>query len=358
MVFLNFFIFPPYKCIILLERVIIINKLYEKIKLFIKENLTGIIIIIIFLFLFLFKLPYYVFGSGGLINTEEKVDINNKIQFKGSLNMTYVSSIQGTPITLLYALINPEYDIENINEVKASNENIKDEEYRNKLLLQEANNTALLVAYKHSNIPYAIKNNKVYVTYVDENSKTDLKIKDQIIKIDNNKIKTKQDLYDYINKKDPNDEVTFTVINNNKKYKRKAKLINVYNKAKVGVIVTEDYDISSSLDVDIHFKGSESGSSGGLMLTLTLYSYINNIDLTKGKVIAGTGTISEDGTVGEISGIKYKLSGAVKKGADVLLVPDGDNYKEAVKLKKKYNYDIVLVPISSFDEALDYLKAM
>ena len=31
------------------------------------------------------------------------------------------------------------------------------------------------------------------------------------------------------------------------------------------------------------------------------------------KKIVGTGTIEEDGSVGEIGGVKYKLSGAVKK---------------------------------------------
>ena len=92
------------------------------------------------------------------------------------------------------------------------------------------------------------------------------------------------------------------------------------------------------------------------MLTLTIYSHLNKIDLTGGKKIVGTGTIDVDGNVGEISGIKYKLIGAVNKGADVFLVPKGENYNEAKKIKKEKGYDIDLVPIATFDEALKYLQ--
>ena len=104
------------------------------------------------------------------------------------------------------------------------------------------------------------------------------------------------------------------------------------------------------------FKESESGSSGGLMLTLTIYSYLNKIDLTGGKTIVGTGTIDENGNVGEISGIKYKLMGAVKEKADIFLVPQGKNYREARDLKNEKDYDIDIVPIETFDDALKYLE--
>lgn len=335
---------------------IIINKIYKKVKSFIKENYKSIIFIIVVFFLFFFKLPYYIYAPGGLISTSDKIETSNKINFKGSLNMAYVSTIRGTPITLLYALINKSYDIESVDDVTVGAENIEDEEYRNKMLLEEANNIALEVAYKHSNVSYKVQNNKIYVTYVDASAKTNLKVQDQIIKIDGHKVKDKEYLYNYIKEKKLNDKISFTVINNNKTYKKEAKLINVGGVAKVGIVITETKDIKSSKNIDIKFKSTESGSSGGLMIALTLYSYINEIDLTNGKTIVGTGTIEKDGTVGEISGIKYKLAGAVKKGASIFIVPKGNNYKEAKKLKEKYNYKIKLVPVSTFEDALNYLK--
>ena len=64
------------------------------------------------------------------------------------------------------------------------------------------------------------------------------------------------------------------------------------------------------------------------------------------------------GNVGEISGVKYKLAGAVKENSDIFLVPSGENYKEAIKEQKEHNYDIEIVEVKTFDEALDYLKKL
>ena len=124
------------------------------------------------------------------------------------------------------------------------------------------------------------------------------------------------------------------------------------------MISAKTFDIKSDYHVDFNFKSSESGSSGGLMMSLSLYSYLKKQDLTSGKKIVGTGTIDSEGNVGEISGIKYKLIGAVKNKADIFLVPDGDNYKDAMKLKKEKKYDIKIVKVKTFDDALVYLKSL
>ena len=80
---------------------------------------------------------------------------------------------------------------------------------------------------------------------------------------------------------------------------------------------------------------------------------------TPSIILAGHFCIFDiNGNVGEISGIKYKLIGAVNKHADIFLVPEGENYEEAKKVKKEKGYDIDLVPVETFDEALKYLKNM
>ena len=102
------------------------------------------------------------------------------------------------------------------------------------------------------------------------------------------------------------------------------------------------------------FKNGEGGSSGGLILTIGIYQEITGIDLLKGRNIAGTGTIVISGNVGEIDGIKYKIAGAVKNKMDVVLVSPY-NYQEAKKVVEENNYDIELVQVSTFKEAIDYL---
>ena len=333
------------------------KNLFNNIKKILKEYYKVIIVYILILAFFLIEFPYYISAPGGLIDTDDKIETTEDFKMSGSLNMAYVSEIHATAPTLIISLFNDDWDVQKEEEVKNDNETIEEKNYRNKMLLEEANDTALLVAYKHSDIDYKITNNKVYITYVDELAKTDLKIGDRILKVDNQEIVDKNGLFSYIASKNIGDKITMQVedIDGNKKT-RKATLINVLDEPKVGAVVTETFDVESDEEVHFNFKDSESGSSGGLMLTLTLYSHLNEIDLTNGKTIVGTGTIDINGNVGEISGIKYKLIGAVNKKADVFLVPAGDNYEEAKKVKEEKGYDIDLVPVETFEEALKYLE--
>ncbi len=333
------------------------KNLFNNIKKFIKEYYKAIIIYVLILAVFLVEFPYYISAPGGLINTDEKIETSENFEMSGTLNMAYVSEIHATIPTLIISLFNSDWDVEAEEEVKNDNETIEEKNYRNKMLLEEANSTALLVAYKNSNIDYEITNNKVYITYIDELADTTLKIGDQILKADDETIDDKAELFEYIASKNIGDEITFTVIDiNEESQTRTATLIDVSGEPKVGAVVTETFDLISEEEVEFNFKDRESGSSGGLMLTLTIYSHLNKIDLTNGLTIVGTGTIDADGNVGEISGVKYKLIGAVNKGADVFLVPAGDNYEEAKKVKEEKGYDIDLVPVETFEQALEYLE--
>ena len=91
-------------------------------------------------------------------------------------------------------------------------------------------------------------------------------------------------------------------------------------------------------------------------MSLAIYDNITGFDLSKGRKIAGTGTIDSNGIVGQIDGIKYKLRGAVKAKMDIFLVPAGENYNQAIEEKKKNNYNIEIVPIKNLEEAITYLK--
>ena len=333
------------------------KNLFNNIKKIIKEYYKVIIVYVLILAFFLVEFPYYISAPGGLINTDDKIETTENFKMSGSLNMAYVSEIHATIPTLVISLLNKDWDVEKEEEVKNDNETIEEKDYRNKMLLEESNDTALLVAYKHSDIDYKVTNNKVYITYVDKLADTNLKIGDQILKVDDTEITDKNSLFEYIASKQIGDKITLEVKNiNGDDKKREATLINVLDEPKVGAVVTETFDVKSDEKVNFNFKNRESGSSGGLMLTLTIYSHLNEIDLTDGKTIVGTGTIDINGNVGEISGIKYKLIGAVNKGADVFLVPVGENYEDAKKLKEERNYDIELVPVATFEEALKYLE--
>ena len=126
----------------------------------------------------------------------------------------------------------------------------------------------------------------------------------------------------------------------------------------IGIALTSIYDYEVDPKITFTFSNSESGPSGGFMVTLAIYNQLIDNDISNGLKIAGTGTIDIEGNVGSIGGVKYKLKGAVDSKSDIFLVPAGENYKEAIKYQKKYHYDIKIIGISTFEEAIEKLESM
>jgi PDZ domain-containing protein len=99
-------------------------------------------------------------------------------------------------------------------------------------------------------------------------------------------------------------------------------------------------------------SGDAGGPSAGLMFALGLYDALTPADLTDGRLIAGTGTISPDGKVGAISGIADKVIGAERAGATIFLVPRGN----MAELEGVDTGGLRLIPVGSFDEAVEALE--
>jgi PDZ domain-containing protein len=60
------------------------------------------------------------------------------------------------------------------------------------------------------------------------------------------------------------------------------------------------------------------------MFALGIMDKVGSVDLTKGRFVAGTGTIDPNGDVGPIGGIQLKMIAARAKGATVFLAPAGN----------------------------------
>ena len=192
---------------------------------------------------------------------------------------------------------------------------------------------ATMVAYQNASKKIEIKDKKnIIIATTRDNG---LKIGDIITKVDNIKCNDIKEIQNIISKKAIGDEIKFTIIRNNKEKEITTKVSKEGNTKAVGVIIITEYEYDTDPQIDIKFKSTERGASGGLMLTLTIYNAISDEDIIKGRNIAGTGTISADGSVGEIDGIKYKIMGAAKNKMDIVFVPSA-NYEEAIKTKEKY----------------------
>ena len=331
-----------------------INKVYEKIKNYIKEEYKFLLIILVLFISMTYKLPYYIDKPGGIIDISERIKIDEN-KLSGTMNFAYVSEMHATIPTYIMSKINRDWDLIKREEVVYDNETESDALFRDRLSLKEALSTALYVGFNEANQKFDVKNNKVYVIHLYDQAKTDLKVGDQIIEADGIKINNIKELQNLDNKNEGK-IIKLKVINDEKTYERTAEYVKLNDKIIIGIALGQTFEIESDHKIDINYKARESGPSGGMMMALTTYSYLTGEDLTKGKKIVGTGTIDIDGNVGEIGGVKYKLIGAVKNKADIFLVPNGENYDEALKVKNEKKYNIKIVGVSNIKDAINELR--
>jgi PDZ domain-containing protein len=110
----------------------------------------------------------------------------------------------------------------------------------------------------------------------------------------------------------------------------------------LGVNILEQPSAPFDVQIDVKDVG---GPSAGLMLTLGILDLVGDDDLTGGAVVAGTGTIDAQGTVGPIGGITLKMVAAQEIGTELFLVP-ADNCAEATRVA---DLDDALKALSDFE---------
>lgn len=327
----------------------------KKIKEFLKENLIFFIVIILSSIIFNIPVPYYISAPGGVIDIENRITIDGKeIDKDGSLNMLYVTEYNGTVGSYIMAKVLKNWDISKIEEKQiVSTETLGEISTRNKLLLKQSIQSATLVAFDSADKEVKI-NSKENIVLVNL-KENDLKIGDVVLKVEDIEIDNINDIRTILDNKEENDKVKLLVKRNDEELEIEIPVSIENNQKILGVILYTYFDYELNPKIELKFKDSESGSSGGLMMALSIYNAISDIDIMKGRNIAGTGTIDSDGNVGKIDGIKYKIIGAYKNKMDIVLVPEG-NYEEAKKINEENNYNLKLVKVEKFEDAIEYLK--
>ena len=96
------------------------------------------------------------------------------------------------------------------------------------------------------------------------------------------------------------------------------------------------------------------GPSAGLMFSLAVVDKLTTGELAGSTFVAGTGTISIDGKIGQIGGITHKMAAAQKAGATVFLVPAKNCYEAASDNPS----NLRLVKVETLNDAVDALHAV
>jgi PDZ domain-containing protein len=337
------------------------KKIFTYIKNTIVEEYKFIIFLLLLYIILNFPVNYYITTGGGTSDVSSRIEVTNKNKSKGSFNISYVKQLDGTILSYGLSYIIPTWEKESADLYKyTESDSIEDINFRSDLDLLTANGTATYWAYTLANKQVELTSSKLYVISVYEDYENPLKVKDQILSVNDKTFETVEEYSSYIQTLSENDKVNIKVLRNNKEKTLTATIYysETSNRLVLGVALQYVREYKTDPEVKIKFNSSESGPSGGLITTLEIYNQLTKKDLTKGLKIAGTGTIEEDGTIGQIGGVEHKILGAVSDKADIFLVPSGKNYKAAKKYIKKKNLKIKLIKVDTIQDAINKLEGL
>jgi Lon-like protease len=179
---------------------------------------------------------------------------------------------------------------------------------------------------------------------------------DQIVAIDGKTIKQVPDVSGLVGGHKIGDTVKFTIKRDGKDSAVDVKTVASSDKTAagrpvVGVVLREKFQFPVTVKISV---GDVGGPSAGLMFALGIYDKLTPDDITGGRFIAGTGTITPEGQVGPIGGIQQKMVAARDAGATVFLTPT-QNCADAVESDPN---GLRLVRVDTMHGALAALTAL
>ncbi|PZO94766.1 MAG: peptidase S16 [Streptococcus pyogenes] len=334
-------------------------------------TLFGLIALLFFLF---FPLPYYVEMPGGAYDIKSVLTVNNeKDKAKGAYQFVAVGLSRASVAQLLYAWMTP---FTEISSAKDTTGGYSDEDYLriNQFFMETSQNEAIYQAFTLAKKPVSLDYLGVYVLDINKKStfKGILNIADTVTGVNGRAFKSSKELVDYVSHLQLGSKVSVQFESAGQKESKKGKIIKLENgKNGIGIGLTDHTKVKTATNDHVDFKTEGvGGPSAGLMFTLAIFDQVNHEDLRKGRTIAGTGTIQPDGKVGDIGGAGLKVVAAAKEGATIFFVPNNPvdpqikkqdpkaitNYEEAKRAAKQLKTDMKIIPVTSVQDAISYLR--
>jgi PDZ domain-containing protein len=324
--------------------------------------IAGVLFVVLFILALTMPVPYVILSPGPTLNTLGTDRFGNTIiviegkkpvKTTGHLNLTTVS-ISGDSITAFQALTawltHDEVVVprSSIYPPGRSQQQTDQQNTQDFLSSQDSATAAALCELHYPNGFGVLK-----VT-ADGPSHGVLEPGDFLVSLDGKPAKSATALAKVLATEKPGSSVTVTVTRDKKPANLTVTLgqpLKGRTGASLGITVTTG--CLAPFTVDLGLGNQIGGPSAGLMFALGIMDKVGTVDLTKGRFIAGTGTIDADGKVGPIGGIQLKMIAARESGATVFLAPAG-NCDDVRKATPK---GLAVVKVSTLHDAVqDLLK--
>lgn len=302
------------------------------------------------------ELPYLAYSAGPVSDAADSV-VAEEVEFfppAGELLMLTVISQDVNIFEALIAGIDPTVDLVRKQAVRREGES--DEEYRNRVLQQmdDSNFRAIAVALQY--LGYEMVPTEVVINEVMEGvpAFSVLELGDTVRSVNGTSIATIADFGPALEGYEVGDIIAIDVVRAGSIVELSVELAERDDEPGVpmiGIVLGELTESPFPIAIE---AGDVGGPSAGMMHTIAIIDALTEGELTDGRVIAGTGTIQLDGTVGNIGGIRQKVVGAEAAGAEFILVPQG-NYESALTAERR---SIEIVPVATLDEAISFLESL
>ena len=300
---------------------------------------------------------YYFMSPGPPYQWEIDYGNNENYTFEGNLFQLTVRRDEANVFVYLWSLINDSYDLyprEVILPNGVTPQELSEISIQN---MRTSENVAIAVALKNVGYEIESKGDGVAVVGLLEDSpvKDKLKKGDLINSINNTDIYSATEFISTLRTYSIGATVSIGLLREIDGIKEQIYIkttliehVEYEGEPMVGFLATtvnERFDFPFEIDIK---TGNVGGPSAGLMMALNVYNNLIPEDITNSKIIAGTGTIEIDGSVGPVGGIKQKIIAAKRAGAELILVPVA-NFEEAQPFETDKT---AIVAVDSFDEAL------
>ncbi len=334
-----------------------------------KKIYVGSFILLIFLLIggMYYSLPYYVSKPGMAKELAPIITVDDGYQEKGNFMLTTVRMGRANIYSYLEAKMRKYEEIYPIEMILNKEETEEEYNVRQLHLMAASKLNAIEVAYRRAGLPVQYNYKGIYVMQVFPGMPADgiLQAGDRIFKIDGKSFSSSEKFISYVGKKHAGDHVTLTFTRKNTEKTAKLTLKPLKQdpkRAGIGITLVDDKEIVVKPNVKVK-TNDIGGPSAGLMFTLEIYNQLTKEDFTKGYQIAGTGTMDAAGNVGPIGGIEQKIVAADKAGAEIFFAPNekgakDSNYRAAVKTARDINTKMKIIPVDTFNEAVEYLKKL
>ncbi|WP_185995746.1 YlbL family protein [Nocardioides campestrisoli] len=306
-------------------------------------------------------LPYVTYEPGITVDLLSETEDGELLQVQGHktyrddgemlLTTVYVSRPKATVnlFEVVRAWIDDDDAVVPYDAVYDSGTTPEESEQRGAMLMATSQETAVAVALREAGFEVE---ESVQVSEVSEGMPAEgvLEVGDELLEVGGREVTSSQDVVDAVSAAPAGEQLALLVRRDGREVPLEVSPREVDGTPRLGIMTGYGFDLPFEVTLDV--DPAIGGSSAGMMFALSVYDTLTPGSLTGGQVIAGTGTVDDQGQVGPIGGIAQKIAAARDEGARLFLVPP-DNCGEALGADPD---DMRLVRAETVSSALDSLE--